>query len=181
MMFEPMSEQEFEQNPIEEIIKDNKNDSSSPVSDLTDKDNLQKERDEYLDGWKRAKAELINYKNDELKRMSEVIRFAGEDIVRDMIVVLDSFDLCIASLNKQHQSTVTKGVYMIRSQIEDMLKRRGLERIIVSIDRQFDPALHEAIATVESDKLSGTIIKEIEKGYMWNGKLLRPARVVVAK
>jgi molecular chaperone GrpE len=151
--------------------------SSSPSEDM---EKIKKEKDEYLDGWKRAKAELINYKNDELKRMNEIVRFAGEDIVREMIGVLDNFDLCISSLSDNDQNTA-KGIYMIRTQMEDSLKKKGLERIIVSVGHQFDPALHEAISAIESDKPPGTVIEEIEKGYMWNGKLLRPARVVVSK
>ena len=179
-----MSKQEFDQNIPEENVGD-VGDENTPS--VTSEEKIEEERreykecDEYLDGWKRAKAELINYKNDEFKRMSEIIRFAGEDIIRDMVVILDSFDLCIVSLNKHNESVAAKGIYMIRSQMEDMLKKRGLERIIVSVDRQFDPALHEAISAIESDKPSGIIIQEIEKGYMWNGKLLRPARVVVSK
>jgi molecular chaperone GrpE len=161
----------------------NKTKTSSETKTHPPSDNLKKieqERDEYLDGWKRAKAELINYKNDELKRINEIIRFAGEDIVREMVEILDSFDLCISSLADSDQSTA-KGIHMIRTQMEDTLKKRGLERIIVSVGNQFDPSLHEAISVIESDKPSGTVIEEIEKGYMWNGKLLRPSRVVVSK
>ena len=186
-----MPEKDIKNNHAEEA---NIEDKSAPEAGLSnqngngtdlprakaDGEELKKERDEYLDGWKRAKAELINYKNDEMKRMNEVIRFAGEDITRDMISVLDSFDLCIASLNENDQG-VAKGVYMIRTQMEDVLKKKGMERIIVSVGHPFDPALHEAISAVESDKPPGTVIEEIEKGYTWNGKLIRPARVVVAK
>lgn len=141
---------------------------------------LAAERDEYLDGWKRAKAELINYKNEEFARMKELARFAGEDIIRDMITVLDSFDLAIAAINKNDSSSA-KGVYMIRTQIEDTLKRKGLERIIVSVGHPFDPALQEAISVVKSDLPAGTVIEEIERGYLLGGKIIRPARVVVAK
>ena len=179
-----MSKQDFENNSFEE-----QDIESSPVSDVsklvpniseTEEMKIKREREEYLDGWKRAKAELINHKNDELKRMSEIVRFAGEDIARDMVEILDSFDLCIASLSVDNQS-LAKGIYMIRTQLEDALKRKGMERIIVSVGHQFDPGLHEAISTVQSDKPPGIVIEEIEKGYMWNGKLLRPARVVVSK
>jgi molecular chaperone GrpE len=179
-----MPEKDIKNNHAEEA---NIKDKSIPEEDVlhgseieADGEKLKKERDDYLDGWKRAKAELINYKNDELKRMNEIIRFAGEDITREMIGILDSFDLCIASLNKDEQN-VAKGIYMIRTQMEDALKKRGLERIIVSVGHPFDPALHEAISAVESDKPPGTVIEEIEKGFTWNGKLIRPARVVVAK
>ena len=172
-----MSKQDFENNSSNEKDVENITISDLPA---TDEEKIKKEREEYLDGWKRAKAELINYKNDELKRVSEIIRFAGEDIARDMVEILDSFDLCIASLSTDNQS-LAKGVYMIRTQLEDLLKKRGMERIIVSVGHQFDPGLHEAISTIQSDKPPGIVIEEIEKGYTWNGKLLRPARVVVSK
>jgi len=139
----------------------------------------QKERDEYLEGWKRAKADLINYKKDEAKRFEAVVKFANESIIRDLINVLDSFDLALVALEKEAKAE--KGIYLIRAQLEDILKQNGLERIIVSVGQPFDPALQEAIATVESDKPSGTVVEEVEKGYLLNGKLIRPARVKVAK
>ena len=70
---------------------------------------------------------------------------------------------------------------MIKSQLEYNLKKYGLEKIIVSVNQPFDPNLQEAIAAIESDKPSGIIVEEIEKGYLLNGKLIRPARVKVAK
>ncbi len=137
--------------------------------------------DEYLEGWKRAKADLINYKKDEAKRFEAVIKFSNEALVRDLINVLDSFDLALVSIEAQADSKTQKGLYLIRAQLEDILKQNGLERIIISIGQPFDPALQEAIATVESDRPSGTIIEEVERGYLLNGKLIRPARVKVAK
>ncbi len=139
----------------------------------------QKERDEYLDGWKRAKADLLNYKKDEAKRFEGVIKFANESLIRELINVLDSFDLALVSLEREGKAE--RGMYLIRTQLEDILKQNGLERVIVSIDQPFDPAFQEAIAAVESDKPSGIIIEEVEKGYLLNGKLVRPARVKVSK
>ena len=145
----------------------------------------QKERDEYLDGWKRAKADLINHKKDEGKRFEMTIKFANESLVKELINVLDSFDLALISLETPKESEksdfIMKGLYLIRQQLEDVLKQQGLERIIVSVGQPFDPALQEAIANIESDKPSGTIIEEVERGYLLNGKLVRPARVKVAK
>lgn len=139
----------------------------------------QAERDEYLNGWKRAKADFINYQKDETKRLEEVLKFANWDLVKELIIVLDSFDLAIAALEKE--SKTEKGIYMIRIQLEDVLKKRGLERIVVSAGQKFDPALHEAVGEVESDKPSGTIVEEVEKGYLLNGRVIRPARVKLAK
>jgi len=139
----------------------------------------QKERDEYLDGWKRAKADLINYKKDEAKRFETMMKFSQETIIRDLIVVLDSFDLALATLEKEDKAE--KGIYLIKAQLEDILKQNGLERVIISVGQLFDPSLQEAIATVNSDKPSGTIVEEVERGYLLHGKLIRPARVKVSK
>lgn len=141
----------------------------------------QKEREEYLDGWKRAKADLLNYKKDETKRFESVIKFSNEALVRDLINVLDSFNLAIVSLEDESDKKTQKGLYLIRQQLEDILRQNGLEKIIVSVGEQFNPASQEAIASVESDKPSGTVLEEIERGYTLHGKLIRPARVKVAK
>jgi molecular chaperone GrpE len=100
-------------------------------------------------------------------------------MIKDLINVLDSFDLAIQALGGE--SKMEKGVYLIRAQLEDVLKKYGLERIMVSVGQKFDPALHEAIVSIESDKPSGTIVDEVERGYMLSGKLVRAARVKVAK
>ena len=140
----------------------------------------QKQRDEYLNGWQRAKADLINYKKDEMKRLEEVAQYAGQDLVKDLIVVLDSFDLAIAALEKA--GPVEKGVYMIKTQIEDVLKKRGLQRIPIVIGEDFNPAIAEAIAEGHSDEHPpGSVIEEIEPGYRLHDKVLRPARVKLAK
>ena len=73
------------------------------------------------------------------------------------------------------------GLLMIRSQLEDALKRRGLERITVIAGQAFDPSLQEAIGEAESDKPVGTVAEEIERGYLLSGRVIRPARVKLSK
>ena len=142
------------------------------------KECLQK-RDEYLDGWQRARAELANFKKDEAERFVEIIRTANQKIILDLIMVLDSFDLGLAVLEKDGKAE--KGMYLIRSQIEDTLKSYGLERMIVSVGQKFDPNIHDAVAEVKSDLEEGAIAEEVERGYLLHGKVLRPARVKIAK
>ena len=164
---------------MNEDIKNNGQNSGDQPQESSDADKLKKERDEYLDGWQRARAELINYKKDEAKRFEIFKNFANEMIVRDLITILDSFDLAIAALEKDGKAE--KGLYLIRSQIEDTLKNYGLERLMVSAGQVFDPSVHDAVAVIESNEPSGTVIEEVERGYLLNGKLVRPARVKVAK
>ena len=143
----------------------------------------EKERDEYLAGWQRAKADFANYKKDELKRLEELARYQTEDFVLELIGVMDNFELGIAALEKQ--GPVEKGIYMIKTQIEDILKRRGLMRITIRAGDKFDPAVAEAVAEVDSpaggEIPPGAIVDEIEAGYRLYDKVIRPARVRVAK
>jgi molecular chaperone GrpE len=139
----------------------------------------EKQRDEYLSGWQRAKADFINYKKEEMKHLEEVARYGTEDLIKDLISVLDNFDLGLRSLEKA--GPVEKGIYLIRSQIEDILKKRGLEKVSVKVGEAFDPAIAEAMSEVPSDKPVGAVVEEIEPGYRLQDKILRPARVIISK
>lgn len=140
-----------------------------------------KERDEYLDGWKRARAELINYKKGEVERAEAIAKFSNENLLREMIAVMDSFDLSIISLEATSKdSLLLKGVLMTRSQMEHLLKKYGLESI-KSLGAKFDPNLHEILFEVESEKEAGIIVEEIERGWKLYEKVIRPARVKIAK
>lgn len=144
-----------------------------------DIEQLTKERDEYLDGWQRARAELVNYKRDESKRSDDLMKFANGTLIRELIAVVDNFELAIAAMERQ--GAIEKGIYLIKAQLEDILKQYGLEKVIVEIGQVFDPSLHDAIASVSSELPSGTIAEEVERGYYLHGKLLRPSRVKVAQ
>lgn len=139
----------------------------------------EKQRDEYLAGWQRAKADFINYKKDEYRNLQEMARYGSEDLIRDLVTVLDNFDLGIRALERN--GPVEKGVYLIRSQIEDILKKRGLEKIIIKSGEVFDPGIAEAITERESEWPPGTVVEEIEPGYRLHDKVLRAARVITSK
>ncbi|PIU98251.1 nucleotide exchange factor GrpE [Candidatus Wolfebacteria bacterium CG03_land_8_20_14_0_80_40_12] len=155
--------------------------NNSGREEIDELSKCQKEREEYLDGWKRAKADLLNYKKDEAKKFEAVVKFANESLIKELINVLDSFDLALISLGNEGGAKTQKGLYLIRQQLEDALKQQGLERIAVSVGQQFNPALQEAIALVETEGPSDAIIEEVERGYLLNGRLIRPARVKISK
>lgn len=141
---------------------------------------VSKEKDEYLDGWRRTKADLINYKKEELRRLEEVAKFGSEEVIRDLISVLDSFELALSTLEKP-DTKIEKGIYMIKNQLEDILKRRGLQRIKVNKGDKFDPNYHEAVGSIVEDGPSGAIAEEVEAGYMLYDEVLRPIRVKLFK
>ena len=166
----------------EEQKKDIENGTADNGAASTEQDKLaaaEKQRDEYLAGWQRAKADFINYKKDEFVRMQEITQYGSEDLIKDLITVLDNFDLGLRALEKN--GPVEKGVYLIRSQIEDILKKRGLEKIAIKPGDMFDPSVAEAMTEVPSESPPGSVVEEIEPGYRLHEKVLRAARVIVAK
>ncbi len=144
----------------------------------TELERCKREKDEYLDGWKRAKADFINYQKDEGKRAEEIVRFSNGVLVQELLSVLDSFELSFAVSDIDEKTK--KGMEIIYSQLKDILNRQGLEPIR-SLGEKFDPGLHESLAEVESDKEPGTIVEELSKGWKLNGRVIRPARVKISK
>lgn len=139
----------------------------------------EKEKEEYLDGWRRAKANLINYKKEEGQRFGQFAKLSNELLIAELITTLDSFNLSLTVLDKDKPAQ--KGMSLIKNQLEGILKKYGLEKIVVRSGDSFDPNYHEAVGEVESDKPVGIIVEEIEKGYALNGKVIRPARVKLSK
>jgi len=148
---------------------------------------LKKEKDEYLRGWQRERADFINYKKDEKERFREVVRFSNERIVKSLIAVLDGFDLAIESFlkegkDKKENDNYLKGIYLIKSQLQDILEKEGVNEIKVKIGEKLNPAFHEVVAMAEDEEFApDTIIKILEKGYILNNKVIRPCRVILAK
>ena len=139
------------------------------MEEKNDLEELQKKSEEYLNGWKRSQADFINYKKDEIKRFEEILKFGNEVLIREILPVLDSLNLA-------------KEV-PIKRQLEDILRKNGVEEIVVKIGDQFDPKFHEAIVEVEDNLTlkSGQVAEEVEKGYTLHGKLIRPAKIKCQK
>jgi len=148
---------------------------------------LKKEKDEYLKGWQRERADFINYKKNEKERFKEIARFSNERIVKSLISILDGFDLAIESFlkegkEKKENDNYLKGIYLIKSQLQNILEKEGVNEIKVKIGEKLNPAFHEVVAMAEKDKFTpDTIIKILEKGYILNDKVIRPCRVILAK
>jgi molecular chaperone GrpE len=140
---------------------------------------LEKERDEYLDGWKRAKADLINYKKDEAQRLEGFAKFSNELLLGDTVPILDSFELSLSVL--KDGDPAKKGMEMIKNQLEDILKKQGLERIKIQRGDPFDTGIAEAVGEISAGEPPGTIAEEVSGGYKLHGKVLRPARVKISK
>lgn len=140
------------------------------------------ERDEYLTGWQRAKADLINERKNEEEQRKDLQRFGQEGLLLDLIPVLDSFDM--ASANKEAWEKAPenwrKGVEYIHSQLLGVLKQYGCEPFDPQREA-FDPTRHDSIESVpvSEKKQDHTVIEVLQKGYLLNDKVIRPAKVKV--
>jgi molecular chaperone GrpE len=96
---------------------------------------------------------------------------------------LQTFDLAIADMEKKNESTggVDKGIVLIRSQLEDVLKKCGVQKIELSPGDMFDPATAEAMMEVEGESSPGSIVEILEPGYRLHDKVLRAAKVSINK
>ncbi|MCP6718540.1 MAG: nucleotide exchange factor GrpE [Patescibacteria group bacterium] len=150
----------------------------------TDKklEDCEKQKKEYLAGWQRERADFINYKKDELKKIEELVKYASLGMVLKLLPILDNFDIAEKKISEKSKSNKNiKGLLQIKNQLQDFLKNSGIETIEV-LGKKFDPAYHEIVELVEEKgKESGIIIEEIQKGYTVRGKLLRPAKVKAVK
>lgn len=136
---------------------------------------------------KRALADAINDLEAAKQRVTRDARAAADDmkkqLVEQLLPVLDNLDRTIAAADAAGDArSVIQGVLLVRQQLEGVLRGYGVERIEAQ-DRDFDPAIHEAVTTtyVPTLALHDTVIDQISAGYRFNGALLRPARVVVGR
>lgn len=139
----------------------------------------EKQRDEYLNGWQRAKADFINYKKEESNRLESVIRLGNEELIRDMVNVLDSFELGMVAM--KGNESAEKGFQMIRSQCEEVLRRYGLEKVSAKEGETFDPSRHEAVEEIVTSFPPNTVTEVVSAGYTLNGRMIRPAKVKISK
>lgn len=137
--------------------------------------------EEYLVGWQRERADFTNYKKDESKMREESRFYIKSKIVYEFLVVLDNFDMALKHMPEDlKDNNWVKGVSHIRQQLEAILKGEGAEEI-GCVGEKFDPAIHESLEEVESEKESGEVLEELQKGYKLDGRVLRPAKVKISK
>ncbi len=142
----------------------------------------QKEAAANYDKYLRAVADLDNYKKRAARERADYIKYANENILKDLLSILDNMERAREHAgNSRDFDSFLEGLDLIQGQFRDLLARYGVEAIQTK-DREFDPNVHEAVMSVPGNaENDNSIVEEFEKGYMLNGRLLRPAKVSVAK
>ena len=125
-------------------------------------------------------ADYDNFRKRAQRDKIEARQFANQGILEKLLPVLDNFEMAIIAV-KDADPSVRDGVQMIYDQLLGVLKTEGVEPVD-AVGQQFDPNMHEAISQEESDEVEeGKVINQIQRGFILNDRLVRPARVVVAK
>lgn len=139
---------------------------------------LQKQADEYLSGWKRAKADYLNLEREVDREKVEWIKFANLELILHLLTILDSFDESIKHLPENLKNNEwARGVLKIKEQLENFLKAQGVERINSPVGgTKFNVDEHEVVEK-KGDK--GVIIEEIQPGYKMNDRVIRPTKVII--
>jgi molecular chaperone GrpE len=142
--------------------------------------NLEKEFDELKSLLQRTQADFVNYRHRNEEDKQNFVKFAAADVIEQILPVMDNFQMAAKHTPENlAQDNWVKGIQAIEKQLEQILQANGLEKV-ETIGHQFNPNVHEAIGqSPDSDKENNEIISEEAPGYMLNGKLLRPAKVIV--
>lgn len=160
----------------------------APVAEVAAQDFEQKfaalelERDEFKDQALRTLAEFQNYRRRMANERQQGRLDAVEEIARALLPIVDNFERALAAAGQaQDKEAVVAGVEMINKQLQSVLETAGVLPI-QAIGKPFDPNFHEAILTTETeDQEHDTVLEELERGYVLNGKVIRASRVRVAK
>ncbi|MBU2578693.1 nucleotide exchange factor GrpE [Patescibacteria group bacterium] len=145
----------------------------------------QVQKQEYLAGWQRARADFLNYKKEEIERISEILKYGAEELILKILPILDNFNLVEKNLPENlKDNEYLKGVFQIKKQLEDFLKNQGIEEIEIKAGDSFDPNFQEIVEEVDMVDIKekkGKIVEVVEKGYKLQGKIIKPAKVKIGK
>lgn len=143
---------------------------------------IQESVEKNFDLYVRSQAEMDNIKKRFQKEKEELIKFSNESLIKQILPVMDNLEKAIihAQENDSYQALL-EGVGLTLRGLKDVLVKGGLEEV-KAVGEAFDPNFHESISEQKDDSIqSGTVLKELQKGYTLNNRLIRPALVVVSK
>jgi len=135
--------------------------------------------EKYLANWQRCQADFDNYKKRSEQEKGEVIEFANSALISNLLPIMNDLERAFASVPAElGESNWTEGIKLIYNKFKATLEAQGLTEIEAE-GEPFDPRLHEAVMQQEGEE--GMVIEEIQKGYKFKGKVIRPSLVIVGK
>lgn len=130
-----------------------------------------------------AKADMINYRKRKDEEITRILKYANEDIVRELLPVVDNFERAIKMDDNNLEDELSKfleGFKMIYCNLVSILEKNEVKQID-GINKPFDPTYHQAVMTEASDKEKDMVLEVLQKGYLYKDKVIRPAMVKVSE
>jgi molecular chaperone GrpE len=142
---------------------------------------LKAERDALLDRLARLQAEFDNARKRAVREQQDFREFAAADVIKNILPIIDSFERALKAGGDSNSSDFRNGIELIYRQFQDALQKMGVQPI-VSVGQPFDPRIHEAVEMVDTSELPDHhVLDELQRGYKYKDRLLRPAMVRVAR
>ena len=156
----------------------------TPIKEETPEEKLKAVQEKLL----RTMAEMENQRRRFEKEKKEAFEFGGFNFAAESLLLIDNIDRAIVSFksdeslkNNKDLNKIIEGIEIVKKDLVSIFKKNGIEAI-ECINKKFDPNFHQAMLELEDNtKEGGTIVQEIQKGYMMKGRLLRPSLVGVTK
>ena len=141
---------------------------------------LREEADKNYDLYVRSQAEMENFKKRNAKEKEDVVRYANETLIKEILPVMDNLEKAISHAQQDNAvDALREGVELTLKGLKDSLKKAGLKEVEAQ-GHPFDPCFHEAVSEMVDERAKpGAVIQELQKGYVLNGRLIRPSMVIV--
>jgi len=181
------------------MTKEEKRQNKEKKSEEKPKDKKPTEKEviaELTDTLQRTQAEFENYKKRVDKEKQEFVKYAKAELIQKLLPTIDTFEIALKSskiedfrdtgnsknfqVSTKDNEKFVKGMDMVYAQLMSLLHSEGLKSI-ESLGKKFDPYLHEVMLKEKSDKDEGTVLEELQKGYMLNDKVLRHSKIKVGE
>ena len=133
-----------------------------------------KEVEKHKDQLLRTMADFENYKKRIQNEKESLIKFSNQTLICEMLPILDNFGRAL------EHTEIKEGLVLVKKQMEDTFKKFGVSEVETK-GKTFDPHFHEAVQKIDSDKPENEIVEVMQKGYILNGRLIRPAMVIISQ
>lgn len=167
---------------IENSTDDEKTNDGEPDEAAAADDPEQKAKEHY-DRLLRLSAEFDNYKKRTTRETRELVKYANENLLKELLTIVDNLERAIDSAGPERDADdpLMKGIQLTLSEVFKILERFNVQPV-KAVGEPFDPTYHQAMMQEETaDHPANTVLSEMQKGYVMHDRLLRPAMVVVAK
>jgi len=159
--------------------------NASDAGAASETEKLKAERDALLDRLARLQAEFDNARKRAVREQQDFREYAAADVIKNFLPVLDSFELALkvagGANSNSNSSDFRNGIDLIYRQFQDALQKSGVQPI-VAVGQSFDPRIHEAVEMVDTTSVPDHhVLEELQRGYKYKDRLLRPAMVRVAR